>query len=323
MDKTQSHLLIIQPQLEKVRDLIGDSLADPDRRLGPLLDHISLTRGKMLRPALVLLSGKCFADITDKHISVAAIVELIHITTLLHDDVIDQSAIRRGKPSINNLYDNKTAILAGDFVFSKAFELCASVENTAISNLLASTTNSLCRGEIRQNLTQNDYTITEDEYLGIISEKSASLFGSCCRVGAMISNADENRCEALKQFGSNLGIAFQIIDDILDVAGSPDTTGKPLAGDIKNSIPTLPVIYLMQLSSPKKHDDLIRQFTDPDISTDQKIMLLTANGVIKQAREKAAWYISQAVGHLDTVNQSPAKTALSEIAKSFLNIEIN
>ncbi|HUT47210.1 MAG TPA: polyprenyl synthetase family protein, partial [Sedimentisphaerales bacterium] len=217
---------LICDQLNKVRDLINEQLTAPVNAgdINVLLEHISSRSGKMIRPGLVLLAGRCCGKITDNHIRVAAIVEIIHNATLLHDDVIDEGKQRRGLPTINSLWGNESAVLLGDFLLSRVFKMCADLESK-VANVIATAAVRLCEGELRQVVQKHNWQLSETEYIDVITEKSAVLFSSSCMLGGLLAGASESQAQSLADFGLNAGIAFQITDDLLDIVGDESKTG--------------------------------------------------------------------------------------------------
>ena len=233
----------ISAPLTQVRRRIEQTLSKSVSGVGDGLIQLGLGGGKMLRPALVLLSGGCIGSLRAEHIELGAIVEMIHLASLLHDDVIDQAQTRRGRSSANTLWGNTQAVLLGDFVLSKAFGLGAAVELSGAATVLCQTAEAICTGEIQQNLRKGDWNLTEAEYLSIIEGKTASLFGACCYLGGLAAEAKPSVCESLRRYGVSLGFAFQMIDDLLDILGSPAAEGKTLGTDFLHEKLTLPVIH--------------------------------------------------------------------------------
>jgi octaprenyl-diphosphate synthase len=268
----------------------------------------------MLRPALVLLAGRCFGPLTEEHIHVAATMEMIHHATLLHDDVIDDGCKRRGVPTANCLWGNESAVLLGDFVLSRVFRMVADL-SPAVADIIAQTAVRVCEGELRQALQRRNWQLTEAQYLDIITEKSASFFSGCCRLGALLAHAAAEQVEVLGQFGLHAGVAFQIADDLLDVTGSEDTTGKTAQSDLAQNTVTLAVIHLLQAVAASERGAVHAMLEAPDTSRGRLAEVLTRHGSLQYARERAAQYAAQATASLAALPAGPARDTLSELAR--------
>lgn len=310
---------LIESDLRKVELLIEEQIASPSPAAENILAKIRSHHGKMLRPALVLLSGKCCGKITPLHLHVAAITELIHTATLLHDDVIDESDQRRGRQSINNLYGNEAAVLAGDFLFSKVFRMCAELPDQQVAKVLADMCIRICQGELEQNFSRRNWQLTENEYIKIITEKSASFLSSCCHLGALVSDAEPVQISALADFGLNIGIAFQIVDDVLDIIGNEHAMGKHTGSDFDMNKLTLPVIHLLSSTNGNNRDALIEALTGSNQTRESRNALLKQHGCLDYALACAADFHKAAVRALTGLQQSDAKTALIETADFCVN----
>lgn len=236
----------IAADLERVRCCIEQTLSQTALPFGDFISQLDLCGGKMLRPALVLYAGQCIGPLRPVHSELAAITEMIHLASLLHDDVIDEARTRRGQSSANTLWGNAQAVLLGDFVLSKAFAMGTTLRLPDATAILCQTAEAICTGEIRQNLQRGDWTITEADYLAVIENKTASLFGTCCRLGAMASEAEPSVQDRLQQYGTAIGMVFQMTDDVLDILGSAKEEGKTLGTDLFNEKLTLPVIHWLR-----------------------------------------------------------------------------
>ena len=302
---------LISSQLGRVRVLIDEQLSVPAGAgdIKPLLESVSTRRGKMLRPGLVLLAGGCCGRITEEHIRVAAIVEMIHNATLLHDDVIDEGQKRRGLPTINSLWGNESAVLLGDFLLSRAFKMCAELE-PEVARVIAATAIRVCEGELRQVSQRQNWQLSESEYIDIITEKSATLFSGCCHLGGLLARAGEKQVQSLAEFGLNAGIAFQITDDLLDIIGDENKTGKTLGSDVSKHKLTLAVIHLLGVVDDPAP---IRQSLS-SIGSGLAEML-SRYGSLEYARGRAQEFVVKAVEALAGLKESDAKSALIETAK--------
>ena len=209
-------------------------------------DYIVNSGGKRLRPALVLLSAGTFGNITSRHHELAAVVEFIHTATLLHDDVVDGSGMRRGKATANNLFGNAASVLVGDFVYSRAFQIMVGVQNMRVMQVLADATNIIAEGEVLQLLNCHDADVSDAAYLKVIHYKTAKLFEAATRLGAILCGASSEDEAAMAEYGVRLGTAFQLIDDVLDFSGDSSEIGKNLGDDLAEGKPTLPLLYAMR-----------------------------------------------------------------------------
>ncbi len=306
----------IDSPLRQVSLLIFRSLAahSTERELTPLFEHLRGRSGKMLRPALVLLAGRCFGPLTEEHIHVAATMEMIHHATLLHDDVIDDGCKRRGVPTANCLWGNESAVLLGDFVLSRVFRMVADL-SPAVADVIAQTAVRVCEGELRQALQRRNWQLTEAQYLDIITEKSASFFSGCCRLGALLAHATPEQIEALARFGLHAGVAFQITDDLLDVTGDENTTGKTAQSDLAQHKVTLAVIHLLQTVAAAERSGVHALLEAPDASCARLAEVLARHGSLQYARERAAQYVAQATENLTVLPAGPARDTLTELAR--------
>jgi octaprenyl-diphosphate synthase len=235
----------IVTDMQAVDTVIRQSLHSEVSLINTIGEHIINGGGKRLRPALVLLSSGIFGNIQTQHHELAAIVEFIHTATLLHDDVVDESAMRRGNSTANHLFGNAASVLVGDFLYSRAFQMMVKLQNMRVMQILSETTNIIAEGEVLQLLNINNANVTEQAYLKVIHFKTAKLFEAATRLGAVISNANTQDENALAQYGMRLGTAFQLIDDVLDLSGDVNQIGKNLGDDLSEGKPTLPLLIAM------------------------------------------------------------------------------
>lgn len=226
--------------------VIRSSLHSEVTLVNQVADYIIDSGGKRLRPALVLLSAGLFGQVTPRHHELAAVVEFIHTATLLHDDVVDESALRRGQATANTLFGNAASVLVGDFVYSRAFQIMVGVKNMRVMEVLAEATNTIAEGEVLQLLNCHDADISDEAYLKVIHYKTAKLFEAATRLGAIACNASVRDEQALAHYGMRLGTAFQLIDDVLDLSGDSNAIGKNLGDDLAEGKPTLPLLFAMR-----------------------------------------------------------------------------
>ena len=310
----QSRFDIIKGELADVRQCINQQLTDSGEHVNVMLEHIRTRCGKMLRPAMLLLTAKTCGAITTNHITLAAIVELIHTATLLHDDVIDEAESRRKAATANTLWGNESAILLGDFLLSRVFAMCGTLESLMFIRELGDTTVRICRGELMQNIQRQNWQLTEDQYLAIVNDKTASLFTACCRLGCPTAAKDKDHYRALSDFGTNVGMAFQINDDLLDIVGDEGTIGKTLGTDLAKRKPTLPVIHLLSNASASDKLLLIEQLSTRP-GPQQLPKMLEDSGSIEYTRNLAQKFSNDAVNSLKPLPESPARNVLIEIAQ--------
>jgi octaprenyl-diphosphate synthase len=226
--------------------VIRRSLYSEVALVNQVADYIVNSGGKRLRPALVLLSAGAFGHINSQHHELAAVVEFIHTATLLHDDVVDESALRRGQATANTIFGNAASVLVGDFVYSRAFQMMVTVQNMRVMQVLAEATNIIAEGEVLQLLNINDADVTDEAYLKVINYKTAKLFEAATRLGAIIGEASARDEQAMAEYGMRLGTAFQLIDDVLDFSGDSTEIGKNLGDDLAEGKPTLPLLFAMR-----------------------------------------------------------------------------
>ena len=247
MQKFQEALNNFDTDLKKVNEIILSFSVGKSELIHEISTHLINSGGKRIRPILLLISAKlCGSENEQNQHYLASAVEMIHSATLLHDDVVDMSEIRRGKKTANALWDNKASILVGDYLFSLSFQLMVKSQNLAILDLLAKTSSIIADGEVLQLQNSTNIDLTEEKYFEIIFGKTAVLFSACCEVGALLNNRSETEIEALRLFGKYLGMVFQIVDDILDYSSDESTLGKDIGNDFFEGKVTLPIIKTYQ-----------------------------------------------------------------------------
>lgn len=255
--------------IDDVKGLVSDEFTAVDALIQahlytevPLIEqisqHIIKSGGKRLRPLIVLLVANAFDYQGRDHIALAAVVEFIHTATLLHDDVVDNSTLRRGQQTANTIWGNATSVLVGDFLYSRTFEILTKLKNTSVMDLLAKTTNAIAEGEVLQLIKRHDPEVDEVHYMQVIQNKTARLFQSAAEVAAAICNRSSQEIAAMANYGLHLGLAFQIIDDVLDYMGEAELLGKNIGDDLAEGKPTLPLIHALNHSSPE-NSKIIRE----------------------------------------------------------------
>jgi len=237
---------LTESDMQRVNQVISENLASDVVLINQLSQHIIYSGGKRLRPILVLLSAKACEYSGDDDALLAAVVEFIHTATLLHDDVVDNSEMRRGQKTASNIWGNEAAVLVGDYLYSRAFQMMVRAESMRIMDLLADATNTIAQGEVLQLLNIHDADTTEEKYHQVIYGKTACLFEAATRIGAILGDSDTGLEQAMADFGRHLGTAFQLVDDALDYTANSDELGKNVGDDLAEGKPTLPLIYAMQ-----------------------------------------------------------------------------
>ena len=305
----------IQEEIAQVEQFLQGELRSRFPALDELMRYGFRLGGKRMRPALVLLSAKAIGQIRSEHILAAAVVELIHTATLIHDDVLDEATVRRHLLTINARWNTESSVLLGDYLFTHALCLATRLEDLSVYRLLAETTRTLCEGELRQVQRRGHYTLSEEEYLDIIWEKTAALCQCACDLGAYYAGASPTEHQALRRYGSDLGVAFQITDDLLDLMGDEQRVGKSLGTDLAKQKLTLPLIRLLtQLHDPER-SRLIELLSQP-IQTSRLLLrrYCEQTDAAQYAQQKAAEYIRRAKSHLEVLAPSAARTALGQLA---------
>ena len=242
----------IAQELEQVENLLHDELRSDHPFVDQLVKHGFRLGGKRLRPALLLLAGKACGNLQQEHFVLGAVVELIHTATLIHDDVLDEATIRRHLDTVNARWDNEASVLLGDYLFARSICLASTLEDFFATRVLSATARIMCEGELRQIENRGNYNLGEDQYLSIIGNKTAELIACSCRLGAYYAGANDESLEALRRYGYNLGMAFQIADDLLDLLGDENTVGKSLGTDLLKQKATLPLIRLLDQVSTER-----------------------------------------------------------------------
>ena len=310
----------ITEDMRAVDAVIRKSLHSEVVLINQVADYIINSGGKRLRPALVLLSAGVFGKIETRHHELAAVVEFIHTATLLHDDVVDESALRRGRATANTLFGNAASVLVGDFVYSRAFQMMVGVQNMRVMDILAEATNIIAEGEVLQLLNINDADISDDDYLRVIHYKTAKLFEAATRLGAVICQASTDDENAMAEYGMRLGTAFQLIDDVLDLSGNSEDIGKNLGDDIAEGKPTLPLLYAMRHGDAKQ-SQLIRHAIEQGGLEDfsaimQAVEETGALDYVRNIAKQEAELACKAIQHLPSTPQHQALIQLAEFSVS-------
>jgi octaprenyl-diphosphate synthase len=309
---------LIKKDFEGIEDALGQNLNPYLDLVSQTANHILFSGGKRLRPLLMVLSARiCGYEWTgDKRFSI--MVEYLHAATLLHDDLVDDAALRRGKPVAHSLSGNSTAVLVGDFLLARALSIAAQTEKIKIIKVIARITEEMSQGEIHQLIRKGHLDLSENEYLEVIRRKTAVLIEGACRVGALIADAAEKKESALADYGLNMGIAFQMADDLLDYTSDTKSLGKEVGADLKEGKLTLPVIYALQRADSKDKSLMERIIKNKDFSLRDfetfKELLKKYEG-IAYTENMAAKYIAKATEGLSVFNDSKTKKILLMLAE--------
>ena len=282
-------------------------------QLGAYIIH---SGGKRLRPLLVVLAARALGYAGDKHVALAAIIEFIHTATLLHDDVVDASAMRRGQSTANSVWGNEASVLTGDFLYSRAFEMMVDVGSMRVMEILAKTTNTIAEGEVLQLLHCHDPEVTEENYLRVIYSKTAKLFEAAARLGAVISGQPPAIEESLAKYGMHLGTAFQLIDDVLDYSADSKTLGKNVGDDLAEGKPTLPLLYALRTGNDAQRRLLRAAIEKGGLEHIEAVVdAIESTGANAYTARKAEDAARCATEALAAIPESPYKQALLDLAR--------
>ncbi|MEX2200800.1 MAG: polyprenyl synthetase family protein [Dongiaceae bacterium] len=307
---------LVAPDMERVNALILHHMQSSVELIPQLAGHIVAAGGKRLRPMLTLAAAKLCGYEGERHCALAAVVEFIHTATLLHDDVVDESALRRGRATANAVWGNQPSVLVGDFLFSRAFQLMVADGSLKVLDILSTASAVIAEGEVLQLVTSNDTATSEQAYLDVIQGKTAALFSAACRVGAVVADRPRVEEEALESYGENLGIAFQLIDDVLDYAAQQAKLGKTIGDDFRDGKITLPVILAYRRGDDTEREFWIRclerqEQTEADLP--HALELLERHGALKDSIGRAEHYGAVARDALGIFPDGPVKRALLEL----------
>lgn len=306
----------IRDELAVVERIFDEEIASNLDFINDLCDTVRSYRGKMLRPAMLLLAGKATGELSSAHRTLAAVVEMVHMATLVHDDVLDEATERRRRPTIASIAGNTAAVLLGDHLISHAFHLCCGLKSQYASRRIGATTNTVCEGELLQNHHRGDIELTEETYFEIIRRKTGALTAVSAELGAKFAGAGDGLVRSLSSYGMSAGVAFQIIDDVLDIVGDESRVGKTLGLDLAGGNLTLPVIHSLthaNRSTAAALRDLLG-CARPGVSKPLRALLEQTQS-IAYAVETARRCVEDAVSQLDLVPHSDAKQSLVAMAE--------
>jgi geranylgeranyl pyrophosphate synthase len=309
--------------LQRVSDRVVESARVPYPQISGILEEIVRSGGKRLRPMLVLLAGRAWSyeETFETLVAAAAGVELLHTASLVHDDAVDHSAFRRGKPTLNSRVDTAAVILVGDFLFAQSAILAASTNNPRVVSVFSNSLGDICDGQLMEMMDARKPEQTERQYLARIYGKTASLFGCAAETGAIIGGAPEDAISALRGYGDDLGLAFQIMDDVLDLTGGAETLGKPAGHDLLQSTITLPVIYYLRMLESggpewREVQSIVDRSRQDDAFVTSVLDKIRESGAVELAIELANAYIEQAKARLEIVPDIDTRELLIELAET-------
>jgi octaprenyl-diphosphate synthase len=309
---------LLERDLAATNQTIVARMDSPVALIPQLAAHLVASGGKRLRPLLTLASAKLCGYAGERHIKLAACVEFIHTATLLHDDVVDESQLRRGAASANAVFGNKPSVLVGDFLFARAFQLMVEDGSLDVLRILCGASATIAEGEVLQLTTQNDLTTSEDRYFQVIRGKTAALFAAACEIGGIIAERSAAECAALAQFGMDLGMAFQLVDDALDYAADQDELGKAVGDDFREGKLTYPVLLAIADATPEERKFWTRTIeqneqTDEDLA--QALKLINRHNTIARTIARAEKFVASATTALATFPDSDMHTTLTDVAR--------
>jgi len=309
---------LVRADLESCNRLIVDKMQSPVALIPQLAAHIVAAGGKRLRPLLTLAAARLCGYRGHRHVLLAACVEFIHTATLLHDDVVDESALRRGQASANALFGNKASVLVGDFLFARAFELMVEDGSLKVLGILSAASSTIAEGEVLQLVTQNDTTTTEDQYLQVIEGKTAALFAAATRIGAIVADRPAEEEAALDTYGRTLGTAFQLVDDALDYAAEQERLGKTVGDDFREGKITLPVLLAFERGTEAERVFWRRTLEERDQGPDdlaEAQRLIAKHRALHDTVERARVYGDAALAALECFPDGAERRALADIVE--------
>lgn len=306
---------LLSPQLNAVNACILEKMQSPVALIPQIAGYLVSLGGKRLRPLLTIASAELCGYEGERHIHLAACIEFIHTATLLHDDVIDESTLRRGMKTANALWNNKASVLVGDFLFSRAFELMVADQSLDVLQILSEASSTIAEGEVLQLTSSHDLSLSQETYLKIVGAKTACLFSAATEVGAVVAGVDDSRRSALSWFGQCLGIAFQLMDDVLDYAADQEKLGKAVGDDFREGKVTLPVILACEKGADLAFwQEAFEGGIRDEGALAHAIRLLKESGALVKTKHIAQDLVDEAIGCLKVFPDSPLKAALQELA---------
>jgi octaprenyl-diphosphate synthase len=300
--------------MEAVNRVIRQRLHSEVSLVNQIAEYIISAGGKRIRPVLVLLLANAYGYQGAAHHELAAVVEFIHTATLLHDDVVDESSMRRGRQTANAMFGNAASVLVGDFLYSRSFQMMVGLDNMRVMRILSDATNVIAEGEVLQLLNMHDPDVSEESYLKVIRSKTAKLFEAAAELGALVGGANDAQIAAAGEYGRSLGTAFQLIDDVLDYAGDAAEIGKNVGDDLREGKPTLPLIYLMERGTAQQRE-LVRSCIEngDEQHFDAVLAAVTSSGALDYTRRAAIVAAERAAAAVADLPESEYKQSLLQL----------
>jgi octaprenyl-diphosphate synthase len=304
----------IAADMEAVNGVIRQRLQSEVALVNQISEYIIGAGGKRIRPVLVLLLANAYGYQGSAHHELAAVVEFIHTATLLHDDVVDESSMRRGRQTANAMFGNAASVLVGDYLYSRSFEMMTALDNMRVMEILSRATTVIAEGEVLQLLNMHDPDVTQDSYLTVIRSKTAKLFEAAAQLGALVAGANDAQIDAAGEYGRSLGTAFQLIDDVLDYAGDAAEIGKNVGDDLREGKPTLPLIYVME-NGTREQRELIRSCIEQGDEThfDAVLAAVSSSGALDYTRREAEAAARRAADAIADLPESEYKASLLQL----------
>lgn len=313
---------VVESDFLAVNDFVVEQLYSEVNLVESIGHYIVEAGGKRMRPVLTLLAAKACNIESDQHIPMAAVIEFIHTATLLHDDVVDMSTLRRGRPTVNAEWNNPSSVLVGDFIYSRAFQILVNIGDMRIMEIIADTTNRIAEGEVLQLITKNNPNASEQSYMQVIESKTAILFQAAAQCGALLGKATPEEESSFKEFGMRIGTAFQLVDDVLDYAGETADLGKNIGDDLAEGKPTLPLIYAMNQDNGS-HKQLIQDALKieelPKDMLEDVIDIVRSSGGLTYTQDLAKSHAEIALSCLEGIADSEYRNAMASMVDFALN----
>jgi octaprenyl-diphosphate synthase len=310
-------LSLVEPDLLRVEAMLEQHLRSDVGLVNEIARYVRAGGGKRIRPGLLLLASQMCGHASERAVLFASVVELLHTATLLHDDIIDGAELRRGQRTVSRRWGSDVSVLLGDFMFAKSFEMALAPENVPLVRLLTEVALRMIEGETIEIARRASSVVTEAENLDLIRRKTADLFSACARIGGVLGDASDAEARALAGYGLNLGICFQMVDDLLDFTGSEARLGKPVASDLREGRVTLPIILLLRSGKADAVQQVEAVLADRGferVTREQIVRLVQESGVLEDARRVAERYADAACAELAAFEDSPYRRALAELA---------
>jgi len=310
---------LIQAEMLEVATILEREMSSRYPKVNEIVSYGCMLGGKRLRPALLLLTARALGHVNSHHHTLAAVLEMIHTATLVHDDILDDADERRHLQTVHSRWSTEASVLLGDFLFTHAFYLASTLPTTYAALTIGKATNAVCEGELRQISSKGEFELSEEDYLSIIEAKTAELCACACQLGAHYADVEPAVVQQAEQFGRALGIAFQIVDDLLDLEGTEEKIGKTLGTDLDQQKPTLPLIHALGTATPAVRQELLTILHGPAVERKRMLVpMLRELDSFTYTRDRAVHFVKTAQRSIESWPTSEAKTALSQLAQFVL-----